>query len=147
MHFRDQTHLVNLDKLLTLCSFPEDVNDCSKLTAPVLALNQTRTHFKHNRCTVSTFFDYFEYALLIVCRLCKQTRHVNYSQKKGNVSGNRNIRSFVTYKLQITEINLFLTKKKASTFYNMVIVDLSRMEGKKGNSTQMIAKWITLCLL
>ena len=107
MHFRDQTHLVSLDKHLRQCSFREDVNDCGKLTAPVLALNQTRTHFKHNRCTVSTFFDYFEYALLIVCRLCKQTRHVNYSQKKGNVSGNRNIRSFVTYKLQITEINLF----------------------------------------
>ena len=29
----------------------------------------------------------------------------------------------------------------------MVIVDLSRMEGKKGNSAQIITKWITLRLL
>ena len=82
-----------------------DVGVFSESTAPVLVLNQRRTHFKHNRCIVSTFFGCFEYALLIVCRPCKETRHINYSQKKGYVSGNRNIRSFVSYELQIAEIN------------------------------------------
>lgn len=82
MYFRDQTHLVNLDKHLTLwfgltldpVVFGRKVSDVgvfSESTAPVLVLNQRRTHFKHNRCIVSTFFGCFEYALLIVCRPCK----------------------------------------------------------------------------
>ena len=76
----DQTDFVNLDKHLTSEDFGRKLTDawgCSKSTAPVLALNQKRTWFKCNRCTMSAFIDGFECAFLIVSCLRKQTRHIN----------------------------------------------------------------------
>ena len=76
----DQTDFVNLDKHLTSEDFGRKLTDawgCSESTAPVLALNQKRTWFKCNRCTMSAFIDGFECAFIIVSCLRKQTRHIN----------------------------------------------------------------------